>query len=700
VRVKHIARPLLALILILQAFGAHAQVSEEEELALVYGDKSVVSIATGNEQPLRRAPAVASVITAQDIAAMGATDLDQVLESVAGIHVARSPNQYAPLYVVRGIQSVFQPQVLVLQNGIPVTSSYLSNKGNVWAGYPVEHIARIEVLRGPGSALYGSDAFAGVINIITKGAADTRGTELGARFGSFATRDAWLQHGGKLGPAQLAFYLRAGRSNGFRSIIDADAQSRNDSIFGTSASLAGGPVNVGYEALDSNIELGYAAWRLRAGYKGRDQVGTGAGVANALDPVGKSKSERITADLSWNFAGPDADWSGGLLLAGMTYKQRTPVDYQLLPPGTRLPTGTFPNGMLGGPDFSERTLRLSAHISYAGWRGHHVRIGVGHDDLDMYATSETRNFGYTPGGMPVPLPGSVDFSASNPFIFPQRRQVDYAYLQDEWTFARDWTLTAGLRHDRYSDFGSTTNPRGALVWDASYDVTAKLMYGEAFRAPAFLENYGLANPVTRGNPNLRPETNRTLEAAFAWQARADTELKLTLYRYRMRDIIRTLPNPVANTGNTHFNTGNQDGKGMELESLFRVHPNVRLMANFSWQRSVDVASGQDAGYGPRRHLWSRSDWQFARERLLSVQLNHVAGRERAPGDARQPVADYTTLDLTLRRERGRGQWDVTLALRNLFNADVREPSPAPGLQLPHDLPMAPRALSLQATYQR
>jgi outer membrane cobalamin receptor len=699
VRFKRVLQPGLALTLIVQALGASAQVSDEDELALVYGDKSNITIATGSQQSLRRAPAVASIITAQDIAAMGASDLDQVLESIAGIHVSRSPNQYSPLYLVRGIYSAYLSQVLLLQNGIPVTSAYLNNKGNVWGGYPVEHIARIEVIRGPGSALYGSDAFAGVINIITKSAADTRGTEVSARVGSFATRDAWLQHGGKLGPASVALYLRAGRSNGFRSIIDADAQSRNDAFFGTRASLAGGPVNVGNDAVDANVDLGMGAWRLRAGYKGRDNVGTGAGVANALDPVGKSRSERATADLSWTLPTVGDGLSVGALLSGMTYKQSTPVDYQLFPPGLRFPTGLFPNGMLGGPDFSERQLRVSAYLGFAGWRGHNVRVGIGHDDLDLYATHETRNFNYTAGGVPIPLAQTIDFSATNPFLYPQRRRVDYLYLQDEWRVARDWTLTAGVRHDRYSDFGGTTNPRWALVWDASYDLTAKVLYGRAFRAPGFIESYGVANPVVRGNPDLKPETNHTLEAAFAWQATADAQLNLTMYRYAMGSIIRTVPNAMANTGATYRNTGDQTGHGMEVESVLNLHKDVRVMANYSWQRSVDKASGRDAGYAPHHHAYGRADWQFARERLLSAQFNYVAGRARAPGDARLPVDDYTTLDLTLRSERGRGKWDFTVALRNVFNADVREPSPAPGLQLPHDLPMAARALSLQASYQ-
>jgi outer membrane cobalamin receptor len=687
-------------MLVLQAHGAQAQqVSEEEELTLVYGDRSSVSIATGSQQSLRRAPAVASVITAQDIAAMGATDLDQVLESVAGIHVNRSSNQYSPLYVVRGIVSQLTPQVLVLQNGIPITTIYQSNKGNVWGGYPVEHIARIEVIRGPGSALYGSDAYSGVINIITKSAADTPGTQLGIRAGNFATRDAWVQHGGKLGPADVSAYLRVGRTDGFRSIVEADAQTRNDSLFGTRASLAPGPVNTGNDAADANLDINYRNWRFRAGYKLRDKVGTGAGIASALDPVGQSKSERITTDLSWTDPQVSRDWSAGAMISTLYYVQLTPVDYQLLPPGVRLPTGLFPDGMRGGPDFWEQQVRLSAYAAYAGLPGHHVRVGIGHDDLNLYRTRETRNFTYSMAGTPIPQAGTIDFSVSDPFLRPQRRKVDYLYVQDEWAVAPDWAVTAGVRHDQYSDFGGTTNPRVALVWDASLDLTAKLMYGRAFRAPAFVESYGRGNPVAIGNPNLKPETNNTLEAAFAWQARADTELNLTLYRYTMSNIIRTVPNAVAGTGATFKNTGDQSGHGVEFESSVSASRDLRLMANYSWQRSTDKASGQDAGYAPRHHLYGRADWQFADGYLASTQLNWVAGRKRAAGDLRKPIDDYTTLDLSVRTSRGRGQWDFSASVRNLFNADVREPSLGPGLQLPNDLPMAPRAFSLQAVYQ-
>ncbi|NRR33551.1 TonB-dependent receptor [Oxalobacteraceae bacterium] len=689
----------LAAALAVPVMAVAAPGSEEDELTLVYGDNDSISIATGSTQSLRRAPAVAVVITAADIAAIGATDLDQVLEGVAGLHVTRSANNYSPLYVVRGIYSQFSPQLLVLQNGLPVTTAYLGNKGNLWGGYPVEHIARIEIIRGPGSALYGSDAFSGVINIITKSAADTPGTEVGARLASFQTRDAWLQHGGKLGPMDLAAYIRVGKSDGSKSVIDADAQTRNDSIFGTHASLAPGPVSTGYDAIDANIDLSNGPWRARFGAKYRDNLGTGAGIASALDPVGSQRSERYTASLSWAEPQFTRDWGLGATVVGQQFVQEIPVDFQLLPPGLKFPTGSFPNGMIGGPDYWERQLRLSAFADYSGIERHHFRIGVGHDDLNMYRTRETRNFTYAPNGTPIPLPQVVDFSATNPYIYPHRRKIDYIFLQDEWHVAKDWNLTAGVRHDRYSDFGSTTNPRLALVWDASFDLTAKLLYGRAFRAPAFNESYSVANPVALGNPNLKPETNGTAEASFSWQARSDAQLNLTLYRYSMGNIIRTVPNAVAGTGATYANTGDQTGHGVELETSWTLNRDWRMLGNYAWQRSVDEATGKDAGYAPHHHAYGRADWQVASGYLLSSQLNWVAGRKRAPGDARTAIKDYTTIDLTLATHRSRNQWNFSASIRNLFDADVREPSIAPGLNLPHDLPMAPRAFSLQAVYK-
>ena len=134
---------------------------------------------------------MASVITAEDIALIGATTLDEVLETVPGLHVSYFMTSYSRIYSIRGIRSDTNPEVLILINGIPKTNAFYGDGGRFHVGMPVEGIARVEVMRGPGSALYGADAFSGVINIVTKQKHDIKGTSVGVQAGRFDTQRAW-----------------------------------------------------------------------------------------------------------------------------------------------------------------------------------------------------------------------------------------------------------------------------------------------------------------------------------------------------------------------------------------------------------------------------------------------------------------------------------------------------------------------------
>src|SRR5690606_17372575 len=154
-----------------------------EQLMLV----PVSSLASGTPTPVSRAASSVTVISRTDIEATGANDLDQLLETVPGLHVGRSDQSYFPKYNFRGITSTHNAEALLLINGIAVKSLFTGSRSQVWAGMPVKAIERIEVIRGPGSALYGADAFAGVINVITKTGADIARNRAGVRAGSFDT---------------------------------------------------------------------------------------------------------------------------------------------------------------------------------------------------------------------------------------------------------------------------------------------------------------------------------------------------------------------------------------------------------------------------------------------------------------------------------------------------------------------------------
>jgi outer membrane receptor for ferrienterochelin and colicins len=686
---KSLEQLLVILLTVAWATAAHAAPqSDEEDLALVYGDKSFVSIASGSRQPIARAPSVATVITAEDIATIGAADLDEVLETVPGLHVARSPINYNPIYIIRGISTQYNPQVLMLVNGIPITGVFYGDRSLMWGGMPVENIARIEVIRGTGSALYGADAFSGVINIITKNSADINGTQLGLRAGSFSSRDGWVQHGGTWGKFDVAAYLRAGRTDGQRQIIAADAMT----VFGT-PSLAPGPVNLRRKAIDGRFDLSRDKWRLRTGYQQRT-IGTGAGIASALDPAGKDYGERISSDLTYqdtNFA-PDLDVTAQASYLHITEQS----DLTLFPAGFPAAPPGFPDGVIGNPYQWERHLRFNLSAAYTGLQSHKLRFGTGTQNDDLYRIRETKNFSTPAPGVLNPLGSVQDVTDTAPFMRPHNRRVNYVYAQDEWAFIKDWYLTAGIRRDHYSDFGNTTNPRVALVWDTTYNLTSKLLYGRAFRPPSFVELYAINNPVTLGNPNLKPETNESTELAFAWQAASNLQANLNLFHYQMKDILRFKPNPDGSV--TAQNAGRQHGQGFEAELVWDAKQNLRLSGNYAQQHSIDEATSQDSGNAPRHHVYARADWRFMPRWTLDTQLNYIADRKREASDTRPPIADYHTVDITLRNQKRNSDWDFAVKVLNLFNADVREPSPSPGL-IPNDLPLAGREWRVELSHQ-
>lgn len=647
---------------------------EEESLSLAYGDRNFVSIATGTRQHLSKSPSSTTVITAEDIANMGATTLSEVLVGVPGMHIARNTLQssYAPTYGMRGILTGTSPHVLMMVNGIPRTSVYLGNPDEQRVELPVENIARIEVIRGPGSAVYGADAFAGTINIITKTAADIKGTQVAVRGASFNGWDALLQHGGNMGDAQVAAFLRIGSSDGQTRQIDRDAVGRS------------GPVNLNQDLVDGQVDISREKFRWRASYTLRDNLGRGVGIASALDPASRVRSERQSTDLSWH--DPQFAQDFGLTLQAAYFQMSNVVTVPLtVIPGGVLPA--FPNGVIGIPDKWERQTRLSASSVYTGIPDHRIRAGFGQDWLSIYKTSETKNFTLIPTLSPRPM---YQASGDNLYLAPHQRQVTYAYAQDEWSFARNWTLTGGVRYDHYSDIGGTTNPRVALVWEPQSEITGKLMYGTAFRAPSFVEQYATGNPIALGNPSLTPERIRTLEGGLTWQPRYNFQTALSVFRHNITDLI-------GQSGSSYVNAGQQKGYGSELEITWLPTSSLRVSGYYAYQKNRDLITNQDAGFAPHHRLYTRVEWKTPGNWTLSGQANFVGDRARAAGDPRPQLPDYTTVDITVRSPISKDGWDFSASVHNLFNADVREPAKYDS-KLIRDYPMPGRTFWLQARY--
>lgn len=401
----------------------------EDEFLDYYGGEEFVSIATGTKKSISKAPAVASVITADQIKIMGATDIDEVLETVPGLHVTRRSNSNSPIYVIRGIFTRFNPQVLMLINGIPITNIFVGNRGQIWGGMPIEAISRIEIIRGPGSAIYGADAFSGTINIITKSPDEIDGTEVGTRYGSFNTWDFWLSKSGAIGDYKASLVYEYHDSDGHNEIIESDAQSRLDGIFGTNASLAPGPMVNFRTHHDLRIELQGDNLTARFGLQDRE-VGTGAGIVEALSPSTVGASTRINADISYDVMNmPDHSsltLKGSYFSATQEYKK----DLILFPAGSDIGLGgVFPNGIIGNPEVFERHYRTSAVLGYDGISDHEFRLGAGYNYNEIYKVQESKNFALGPDGEPLP-PGSplVDVSDTPLFSYLKGQEKAISYM--------------------------------------------------------------------------------------------------------------------------------------------------------------------------------------------------------------------------------------------------------------------------------
>lgn len=655
------------------------------------GEIKVTSLASGTPNPLDKAAAIATVITAADIAAMGATDLDQVLETVPGLHVGRSDQVFFPKYNIRGITSTFNPQTLVLINGIPITSLFVGNRSQAWVGMPVKSIARVEVIRGPGSALYGADAFSGVINIVTKSAQDIDGVTVGMRGGSFDTQAGWLEYSAHLGEFKLGFTLEYETTDGWQEKVQEDAQTGLDTLYGSNASLAPGSVNTMKDLTESRLDLRFHNSILRMGYQGGSNIGTGPGLAQALDDDGRFGSERLNVDYSYTLDELSPDWGIKTRISYYHGTQTVEENVKIFPDGAF--GGAYPDGLIGNPEYKEENARIDLSSVYRGVEGHIVRLGVGGYWGDIYEVTETKNFNSDFS----PKPGLEDVSDTDEVYLPEKDRTSYyAFGQDEWQLAEQWQLTTGVRLDRYSDIGETINPRLALVWAATSEITAKALYGRAFRAPAIVELFATSNPVTLGNPDLTPETIDTYELALFQNLSSRLNYSANLFYYQIEDYI-TFVSAGAETRRAQ-NVGERTGYGAEVEVEYKPADSLRLLANYAYQKSKDDATHADVGDAPNAQIYARTEWRFSDGWHLNTQVNWVGKQLRVKGDPRSAVEDYTTVDIVLNARRILQGVDLTFSVRNLFDEKVYEPSPGPIPSMAGDFPMAGRSVYGELSY--
>lgn len=670
-------------------------------------------IADGLERRVLDAPAATTVITAPEIRRMGARDLDEVLASVPGLYVAKN-DHYQGIYAIRGMYSFASPETLLLINGVPTSSLFVGGRSYVWGGMPVNQIHRIEVIRGPGSAVHGADAFAGVINVITRGPDEIGQSEVGGRIGAFDTRDGWLLQGGHWSGWDLALTLDyMGRGPG-DAIIESDVQSMLDEAQGTHVSHAPGPAQDGARALDLRLEAARDKWRLRLGYQGRRDVGRGLGDAGALDPSGRFRDDRYNLDVTWH--DPDFTDHWDLRLQGAYLQSKFDVEehQRLFPPGSQAlcdfyPPGyledrglacDYPDGVIGDPSVSESHSYLNLVGLYSGLPDHTLRLGAGYHLASVDRIAGWVNFGFDPATGELLPPGADLVQIDDtPYAFSRegKRRNLYLFVQDTWNMAPDWELTLGLRHDDYPDFDAVLSPRLSLVWKPDARFTAKLLYGEAFRAPpAFDELYNNTNVEAwaQGNPDLRLEHLSNWELGLGFEISRQLRTELSLFTYQRKDVIgiRDL---------RFLNLGKIDGEGFEWELNWRPSGSLNLRFWYAWMRGEDVMEGSSLPLVPRHQVFASLDWDLRQDWSLHAQSKWVAGRKRSDWDVRPPFADRLITDLSLHYRPETAPWEWSLSLRNLFDTDARDPVElvSEPVRAPNDLPLQGRNWLVEFRYR-
>ena len=667
-----------------------------------------VTIATGTPKPVFQAAAVTSVVTAEQIKSMGATELHEVLETVPGVHATLQPNTYDYSYSIRGIRNAQNAQVLILLNGTRITTPF---NGTLPTGteLPIEAIQQVEVIRGPGSALYGADAFAGVINIITKKAKDINGKVLGVRAGDHGTQSGWGQYGAEWAGWDVATSLQYQHTDGDGGrIVNADAQTVNDSLFGTHASLAPGPMNTNYETYNGHLNLQRKHWDMGFwAYNG--SIGSRAGAAGALVSNGTPNLEQYLGDVRFS----TEDWLNNWeLTAHASYLQ---ADFQaqgsLFPNNAFLPTGSdgnliqsfvpttrFPVGVNENLGRMEKIPAIELSSIYKGLEKHIMRFSTGFR-YEGITTSDSRNYGY---GVPLPpvVNGALTDVTGTSFAYlpSVHRTIASWVAQDEWQIAQDWQFTAGVRYDHYSDFGGTFNPRLALVWDINEQLTSKLLYGKAFRAPNFAEQFTQNNPVILGNKSLQPETINTYEWAFSYRPISSLSTAVNVFYYQIEKLIAAVRDP-GTGANMYQNSGNQNGYGTEFESNWQITERWSVKGNYAWQHSINEATNSSVTGVPEHHVFVALDWQFLPQWQLQPQLNWIGGRtpvlnENIISGDNWKLRNYETIDLTLRGKKLFKHLNLAASLRNAFDTKYYEPT---ALQAPATLPMPGRSFYLEAS---
>lgn len=646
-----------------------------------YLDDETLKLSEGYDKRLRYTPSTVIVFDREAIERSGALNIGELLERVVGMHMSRKSSGSSTDEFVRGIGG----HLVILHNGVEIAKLLPE-----LLAMPLVDLERVEVVKGSHYPLYAATAVLGTVNLVTRGVEPGERT-IGVRGGTLDTRQAWIRTSDRLSGLGYSGFLSHTRTKTTQGQIDEDRQTPIDQLLGTGASFAPAEGYFGAEVTDGRLTLEYGkGWKLHQFINHR-KLGTGIGLAQALDPEGEASVTRYSADLRF-----ERDVGKGSFEGRLTYNWARAEynDLLILPPGTL--GGAFDEGVQ--QSYGESGQEISTEGLYRVSFGRNTMdIGAGGSRVEVKNDFDRRNYVLEPGGsVPVPIGEITDFGDSAPlFAEDYTASKGHLMIRNELKMTDDLAFIGGARADYYSDHGAVLNPRLGFDWVVGQFTNAVLLYGESVAPPSEIQltSNGLILPL--GDDDLEPAKIRLLELAVDHDFRNGLSIVSNLYTYRQIDSIGVLPDSGSPIGTKFTNlSGREEGTGAELVVSWRISDSVRLMAGASVKRirSDNIDNARASKFQPYIELdvTHYNGWD------ANLAVISVNDRQRADGDDRPDVDDYTIVNATaIRRDILMPRLDLTLSVQNLSDADAREDiSDA----IPFDLPVYPRRVLIGLKY--
>jgi outer membrane receptor protein involved in Fe transport len=583
-----------------------------------------VSSASRYTQKIGEAPAAAVVVHADEIRAYGYRTLADVLRSMPGLYVT---DDHSWSYLgVRGFSRPgdYNTRVLLLVDGYRANDN-IYNQAYIGSEFlvDIDMIDRVEFVPGPGASSYGDNAFFGVINVITKSASSLQGVNVSAEAGSHNSYKTGFRYGQKLenGAEVVA------------ALTHYDSKGR-DWFFPEYGAVAHDLDEERYSKFFAKLR--YQEWTFEGGYMKRPRHNPAAPYGSVFgDERLETVDTHAFANAAYNTALSETlEFSGSLYYGAFDYDGIYPYPGVLNVDRSR--------GRRAGAELRLLSTALDRHKLMGG----------------IEYQKDLRQ-----------LQRNYDKSPYLDYINNDQRPHKYGiFLQDEIALRDDLMLNAGVRYDRYSQFGSTTNPRVALIYHPSPGNGLKLIYGSAYRAPnAYEMFYGDEAAEYRTNPDLRPERIKTYEAVLEHTFASSWHGTMSLFHYDVENLITQ----VEDNGALMFVNGHKmHTSGVELSAERQWAGGARLKGTVSYQEAKD--KWEDSRQINSPHVLAKLglilplpySWQ------AGAELQYTGDRLTTSGEADA----YALANLTLTRSNILKGLDLSVSAYNLFDKEYEDPA--------------------------